>query len=307
LIVELHVAGCRLRFSLRREGRMPVNLLDLDLSDPETAAERAWTIDVEPAAGIDRTPGWTPSENGQTFTSEGFDVRFDESRRACLARFDGAIAAAQYGAAQHAAFGALRREGRADLHGAAVCPPGSDQAVVLIGESGRGKSTLTSLAIASGWGFVSDDLLAVFADDDARIALAPLRRSLRLTKEAAELLSPGVELGERWNQEVPPKLTVDPGHPRLVALRKKRVTRARPSRLVFLERGPVRESAPLTKIDAFQRLLEQAPHLAFDPGARRAFAALRRLADEVPSTREALPLNCLHDAATLESFLAQGL
>jgi hypothetical protein len=47
-----------------------------------------------------------------------------------------------------------------------------------------------------------------------------------------------------------------------------------------------------------------SPHIAFDPGARAAIDALKRLADEVPARSAVLPLDSLHDAQTLEDFLA---
>jgi hypothetical protein len=80
--------------------------------------------------------------------------------------------------------------------------------------------------------------------------------------------------------------------------------RARPGRVVFLERGEARKFRAIPGGESFERLMRHSPHLAFDPDAKRAIDALRRLAGEVPACVASLPLDSLHDAATLEDLLA---
>ena len=52
----------------------------------------------------------------------------------------------------------LRREGRLDLHAAAVVPPIEGAgAVLIVGAKGAGKSSLTLSLAMAGWSFLSDD------------------------------------------------------------------------------------------------------------------------------------------------------
>jgi hypothetical protein len=68
------------------------------------------------------------------------------------------------------------------LHSGAVTCGG--RAVLLVGHSGRGKTTLTLELVRRGWGFLSDDFAAL----DARGAVHPLPRRVNLTDESLALL-----------------------------------------------------------------------------------------------------------------------
>ena len=271
MLTRLQAAGCSFNVEISGGRRIqPRNLLDLDL--PRDTSDTVWQIAIllDPDVQSSEQPGWSGSSGRRSF------------------------------AAQFAVFGALRREGRAELHASAIVPPDSTTALVLVAESGHGKSTLTLSAIAGGWGFLSDDLIAVFSNAAGDLTLAPLRRTLRVPESAVPLLPEHAREG-RWNTETPRKMIVDPEACGLGP----RHSRARPGRLVFLERGRAgRTVRPISSGEAFERLLLHSPHLAFDPDAKAAIGALRRLAAEVPGAVASLPLESLHDVATLEDLLA---
>jgi hypothetical protein len=281
-----------------RLGRRPDNVLDLDLADEE-ADHASWTVRLarnRNPTGTSGASGWSDSPEARLFRGDGFEVHFGD--RSANALYDPRRAGASFAAAQLAVFGALRREGRADLHASAVVPPGSSDAVVLVGESGHGKSTLTLTALSLGWGFLSDDLVAVFSDQQRELVLSPLRRTVRVSEAAISLLPESARSGN-WTVDSPRKLIVDPEACGLG----RRHSRARPHRLVFLERGPEKAVRALSSMEAFERLMLQSTHLAYDPDAKSAIGALKRLADEVSARSAVLPLDSLYDAATLEDFL----
>jgi hypothetical protein len=75
---------------------------------------------------------------------------------------------------------ALRRCGLYELHSGAVIGP-DDAGVLLVGPSGSGKSTLTLQLAASGWPYLTDDVLLL--SERARVVDAqPFRRSFAVTK-----------------------------------------------------------------------------------------------------------------------------
>lgn len=61
--------------------------------------------------------------------------------------------------ASFAVCAALRRFGVFDLHSAGVVQPESDKAVLIVGQSGTGKSTLALQLALAGWPYLSDDEL----------------------------------------------------------------------------------------------------------------------------------------------------
>ena len=67
---------------------------------------------------------------------------------------------------------ALRRSDAIAIHAAAVARAG--RAIVLVGESGAGKTTLTLQLASAGWDYVTDDLVVV----DARGRLMPFPKPL---------------------------------------------------------------------------------------------------------------------------------
>jgi len=75
---------------------------------------------------------------------------------------------------------ALRRCGLFELHSGAVANPETGAGVLIIGPSGSGKSTLTVQLAASGWPFLTDDVLAL-SDRGTVVQAWPLRRCFAIT------------------------------------------------------------------------------------------------------------------------------
>lgn len=69
-----------------------------------------------------------------------------------------------------AACAALRRFGVFELHSAGMVHPESDKGVLIIGPSGRGKSTLAVQLAMAGWPYLSDDeLLLSLVDGEVEV------------------------------------------------------------------------------------------------------------------------------------------
>ncbi len=84
---------------------------------------------------------------------------------------------------------ALRRTRLFPLHAAAVVSPEA-RGLLVVGGSGRGKSTLTIRLAASGWSWVSDDQVALEARGDSTVVHA-LRRWFRLDPDPRLAFPPG--------------------------------------------------------------------------------------------------------------------
>lgn len=88
-------------------------------------------------------------------------------------------------------FGAVRsalilQRGGLPLHAACLLPPHADFAVAVAGPTGAGKSTLTAELLRRGWSLLSDDLTALYGEEDAAgtIRAWPGRPGLKLWKDA---------------------------------------------------------------------------------------------------------------------------
>ena len=207
----------------------------------------------------------------------GFSIRFpaetpreavlfiDPSRR--KKELDAAIGAAVYMA--------LRREGRLDLHAAAVVPPIEGAGAVLVaGAKGAGKSSLTLSLAMAGWRFLSDDYVLAWRDG-AQIRLGCLRSSLYLTPDAVDRLPahhpPGRDV-PRTGKRTFEADRLFPGQ---------HMIEAPLAAVVFPERVPEGPSSlkPIRAIESFQRLLALTPFLAADASARPCLHVARSIAD----------------------------
>lgn len=92
---------------------------------------------------------------------------------------------------------ALRQHRRFELHAGAVVDPASGAGVLIAGASGTGKSTLTVNLAASGWPFLTDDVL-LLERDGGDVAAWPLRRCFAITPEtiARSAFLRGAPLGD---------------------------------------------------------------------------------------------------------------
>lgn len=80
---------------------------------------------------------------------------------------------------------ALRRSRLFELHSAAVVEPDSRRGVLFAGVSGSGKSTLTLQLVASGWQYLTDDVLFL-KELDGVFKAYPLRRAFAVTRATVE-------------------------------------------------------------------------------------------------------------------------
>lgn len=77
---------------------------------------------------------------------------------------------------------ALRRCQLFELHSAAVVEPSSGKGVLIVGSSGSGKTTLTVQLSASGWPYLSDDVL-LLSQAGSQVKAWPVRRCFAITSE----------------------------------------------------------------------------------------------------------------------------
>lgn len=107
----------------------------------------------------------------------------------------------------------LAHHGRHLLHGGAVVA--GDRAVLVLGETGSGKSTLVLAAIRAGWPVLADDLVAV-RRTDAGVLASGLPRPIAVP---ADVLGDGVAGGRpvpedpRERTELPPESMARTSHP----------------------------------------------------------------------------------------------
>ncbi len=169
----------------------------------------------------------------------------------------------------------LRREGRLDLHAAAVVPPVEGAgAVLLVGAKGAGKSSLTLSLAMAGWRFLSDDYVLAWRDH-AGIRLGCLRSSLYLTADAVERLPsqrPSGRAVPRMGKRMFEPESLFPGQHQIEAPL---------AAVVFPERMSDGTSAlePIRAVESFQRLLALTPFLAADASARPCLEVARSIAD----------------------------
>ncbi len=170
---------------------------------------------------------------------------------------------------------AVRRCGLFELHSAALVEPLSKTGVLIVGPSGSGKSTLASQLAATGWPYLSDDVL-VFGDRDNRVAAWPLRRCFAVTEQtvfANEFLQariPFAPIGRETKARFSP-------HDVFVSEFKDSCT---PRTLFFSQITNDEESSisSLSSAEVIARLIRMSPWSCYDKStAREHLAALARL------------------------------
>ena len=181
-------------------------------------------------------------------------------------------------ALSYAVQGALRKAGLFDLHAGGVVEPRSGAGLLVAGQSGSGKSSLTIRLAAAGWGYLTDDMVALREDSDSLTAFA-FRRAFSVSEQSLEgagrpaLLN---LLGPPVNSD-PAKRSLDPaaGFPGQF------VESCVPRVLCFaaLTGEPASRLDRLSPAEAMSRLVRHSPWASYDTGtAREHLRALARLA-----------------------------
>lgn len=188
----------------------------------------------------------------------------------------------------------LRREGRLDLHAAAIVPPTEGAgAVLIVGAKGAGKSSLTLSLAMAGWRFLSDDYVLAWRDG-VQIRLGSLRSALYLTPDAVERLPahrpPGRDVPRTGKRMFEPE-EIFPGQ---------YLIEAPLAAVVFPERVQDASSSlePIRAIESFQRLLALTPFLAADASARPCLEVARSIADLPSFALRAAPALLISETAS---------
>jgi hypothetical protein len=171
-------------------------------------------------------------------------------------------------------------EGKLALHGAVVAARGA--AVVLLGRSGQGKSTLAAAACGAGAALFADDAVAIDAGPDGGWQVTALERMHWIDADARRALGRREEPPEQrpWRGKWPsPADTAGAGRVRVAAI----------VDLAFDDDGSA--AAPTLErtanVDALAALVPQAVRFAIDEGERhkRELEMLLRLVTDVPTYR----------------------
>jgi hypothetical protein len=211
---------------------------------------------------------WRASSSAVYFEVEGAVIRDPAPRDAPVEvwlpeeiRSRGAAVVAVVALAIQAA---LRRCGLFNLHAAGLVRPVDQAGFLIIGGPGAGKSTLALRLAGQGWGYLSDDMLALELSERS-VQAHGLRRDFNVMETAidvahgdlptAALSRPvGVDPRKRWIQ------------PRIAFPDSFRAT-VTPRIVLFPERTSERESRlePLAQVETMMRLLSHSPWARFDP------------------------------------------
>lgn len=181
-------------------------------------------------------------------------------------------------ALSYAVQGALRKAGLFDLHAAGVVESRSGAGLLVAGQSGSGKSSLTIRLAAAGWGYLTDDMLAL-REDAGRVTAFAFRRAFSVSERSLEGAGrPSLVslLGPPVNSD-PTKRTLDPaaGFPGQF------VESCAPRVLCFasLTGESISRLDGLSQAEAMRRLVRHSPWASYDTGtAREHLRALARLA-----------------------------
>jgi hypothetical protein len=201
---------------------------------------------------------------------------------------------------------ALRRRGLFHLHAAGLVPD-RGRGLLVVGESGAGKSTAALALVRAGWRWLGDDAVLLAERDGHVVALSLPKefhvgpRTLAAFPEVAPLA------GARYRREHDKR----PVDPRLVAPDRQADTMVAPGVLLFPEVSPDRATAlaPIDRAEALGALLPSSALLVV-PGLPRAaehLSLLRALADGAVAFRATLGPDLLERPSLLADRLAAAL
>jgi len=188
-------------------------------------------------------------------------------------------------------------ESRLPIHAALVAHPAGRGGLLILGDSGRGKSSLVWLALSMGWRVVSDDMLALHAGEGNETVGATIRKRLRIP---AHILDERTQrLGRKMRNHVGlDKTRIQPD----AVFPGSFVHEAPIGRIAFLERGACRSVARVSKTEALERLIDVCSlGLAHSP-SRAPFQVLSDLARRADAKVARLTKECLSDPRVLEEL-----
>ena len=153
--------------------------------------------------------------------------------------------------------GILRRQSMLQIHAATLSRSDGASALLFIGPSGAGKTTVTMNLARRGWGFLSDDSV-VLSESDGKFQARPLRSHFRVGRE-----------GQAEKQILDPEPEF-PGQ---------RLSSTAIGGLVFVEQSgaPNSRLTPLLREDAFARLPAAASAFGVSEEARWQLGFIARL------------------------------
>lgn len=148
----------------------------------------------------------------------------------------------------------LRTFGFFYVHGALLAK--GDEGLLLLGQGGSGKSTLSAALLGSDWKIIGDDNLLFHLGPESTSLGFPFERELSISQEVADQLNlpfePETE-GAKFRiplNKLPQELVANYTHP---------------DRIVCLWKGDEDEASPLDGSEIFQLVVEENPLLLISP------------------------------------------
>lgn len=203
-------------------------------------------------------------------TARGWQVRVDGAVVQPDADFAIALGALEW----HLVTAALgHRDDLFHLHGASLCAPLQRAGIVLVGASGKGKTTLTLGLMLRGFVPFGDDIALI---DPETLELQTLRRAFHVAEDTSRLLEPLAGGEVRWDTDGPADYLSPPQW----------AERAAPVRwLLFVDYRPGHspQLVPLSPAESATAILTQTLSLTSAP--RLALATCGRLTERVACYR----------------------
>ncbi len=163
------------------------------------------------------------------------------------------------------------------LHAATVAK--ADRAIILTGESGSGKSTMSAVLMSEGWRFMGDEFALL---DPETGMLHPFPRPVSLKNQSMDVLSERVR-SDRFGPLMRDTPKGDlrhliPDRASIAAMDEV----ARPVAILFPRFGETKAARPVGQGEAFVRLTQASTN--YTALGERGFTALSRLVFTVPAT-----------------------